>query len=47
MLELDRNTQAAIFMAGLAGVAISVIAGIALGNKADDLEKAAKYGTKF
>jgi|LakMenEpi03Aug12_release.lakeMendotaPanAssembly.Ray.scaffolds.fasta_scaffold292111_2 hypothetical protein len=45
--ELDRNTQAAVFMAGLAGVAISIIAGIALGNKADDLEQAAKYGTKF
>jgi len=45
--ELDRNTQAAVFMAGLAGIALSVIAGVVLSNKADDVERAAKYGTKF
>ena len=45
--ELDRNTQAAVFMAGLAGIALSVVAGVVLSNKADDIEKSAKYGTKF
>lgn len=45
--EFDRNTQAAIFMAGLAGIALSVVAGVVLSNKADDIEKSTKYGTKF
>jgi hypothetical protein len=34
--ELDRGTQATIFMAGLAGIAISIIAGMVLSNKADE-----------
>ena len=45
--ELDRTTQAGIFLAGMAGIIISILAGIALSNKADDVERANKFGSKF
>ena len=45
--ELDRDLQATMFMAGLAGIVISVIAAMALSNKADSIERSTKYGTKF
>lgn len=45
--ELDRDTQAALFLAGFAGIFISVIAGIYLTDKADNIDRGAAYGTKF
>lgn len=45
--ELDRNTQAGLFLAGLGGLIISIFAGLALSHKADDVERSTKFGSKF
>lgn len=45
--ELDRTTQAGLFLAGFAGLFISVFAGMALVHKGDTIDKQKGYGTKF